>query len=505
MKTKMCKFFILGKCTRGSDCQFAHDHVEMQPLPDLFRTKLCKQLFSVGRCDDAACRYAHQKDELRAAPAPSAVCMSEEFPKPLRDPIDNGVVPQKQQKGAQKPKQKQLHPHQQFHQQQHMMAMPQQWQHELFQTQQLMSYEHMATGFAVQAAAYSVGQAAQAHEAQAAMLRAGAARLQAGIDSQFPQLNEMQMAHLQNFAGNGHGSAYAGRQAARQATPYQNTDTNMETQNGLPLPPYLNSCGHQLVVKNTFLEFSDGPPSSLPGRLRPVMSASGRLNTLCSESDFGDSESGEVMPVGPQMDTKPAQISLGSLHCHPSSNSLRSIASNNSLCSLATLQEDDLLMGSMVMMPNSAAQSVDAASYCSPITRQAASTALSMTDSTKWVVKNTFLDFEPANTPSGRLRSIASAAGRLDALAEEENLNRGLSPRTPEGMVKTGSLSNVFGHGRGFVRQITDKSSGSVHSDVSTQGPHDSSSVSGGESDQNCRETGYRGDKLKNAMSTVPT
>ncbi|CAK0911709.1 unnamed protein product, partial [Prorocentrum cordatum] len=67
-KTKMCKFFILGCCTRGDACQFAHDKEHLANLPDLFRTKLCRSLINTGRCDNEDCRYAHSKEELRVVP-----------------------------------------------------------------------------------------------------------------------------------------------------------------------------------------------------------------------------------------------------------------------------------------------------------------------------------------------------------------------------------------------------------------------------------------------------
>jgi hypothetical protein len=65
-KTKMCKYKLQGTCTKGKACNFAHDEVEMQGLPDLSCTKLCAQFLQVGKCDNPACTYAHSKDELRA-------------------------------------------------------------------------------------------------------------------------------------------------------------------------------------------------------------------------------------------------------------------------------------------------------------------------------------------------------------------------------------------------------------------------------------------------------
>eukprot|EP00929_Paragymnodinium_shiwhaense_P002192 TRINITY_DN1023_c0_g2_i1.p1 TRINITY_DN1023_c0_g2~~TRINITY_DN1023_c0_g2_i1.p1 ORF type:complete len:638 (-),score=141.87 TRINITY_DN1023_c0_g2_i1:199-2112(-) len=64
-RTKMCKFHILGMCTKGDQCHFAHSQDQMEHLPDLFRTKLCKTLINTGSCTEPDCRYAHNKEELR--------------------------------------------------------------------------------------------------------------------------------------------------------------------------------------------------------------------------------------------------------------------------------------------------------------------------------------------------------------------------------------------------------------------------------------------------------
>lgn len=54
--TKMCKFNLLGACTRGKSCIFAHTKAEMKPLPDLYRTKLCKSYMS-GACKEQDCMF----------------------------------------------------------------------------------------------------------------------------------------------------------------------------------------------------------------------------------------------------------------------------------------------------------------------------------------------------------------------------------------------------------------------------------------------------------------
>jgi len=69
-KTKMCKFFILGDCAKGSGCQYAHAKEELECMPDLTCTKLCKKLLQEGCCDDPECKYAHSREELRPTTVP---------------------------------------------------------------------------------------------------------------------------------------------------------------------------------------------------------------------------------------------------------------------------------------------------------------------------------------------------------------------------------------------------------------------------------------------------
>lgn len=66
-KTKLCRFELLGMCTKGPACPFAHDTVELRSLPDLRGSKLCKQFVSTGSCSIPACTYAHSKAELKQA------------------------------------------------------------------------------------------------------------------------------------------------------------------------------------------------------------------------------------------------------------------------------------------------------------------------------------------------------------------------------------------------------------------------------------------------------
>jgi len=65
-KTKMCVFHKKNRCEMGHLCPFAHSQEELQPAPDLAKTKLCYNYFK-GRCADARCKFAHGSEELRAS------------------------------------------------------------------------------------------------------------------------------------------------------------------------------------------------------------------------------------------------------------------------------------------------------------------------------------------------------------------------------------------------------------------------------------------------------
>lgn len=68
-KTEMCKFYPKGKCTRGEECNFAHDPSELKVKPDLLKTRLCRSFIKSGFCRSAAdCKFAHGLHELNAMP-----------------------------------------------------------------------------------------------------------------------------------------------------------------------------------------------------------------------------------------------------------------------------------------------------------------------------------------------------------------------------------------------------------------------------------------------------
>lgn len=52
-------------CTRGKGCTYAHGPEELQPLPNLYKTKMCFELSKNKKCHNPSCQYAHTKSELR--------------------------------------------------------------------------------------------------------------------------------------------------------------------------------------------------------------------------------------------------------------------------------------------------------------------------------------------------------------------------------------------------------------------------------------------------------
>lgn len=82
-KTRMCNYFMMGTCTKGEACTFAHGEHEMQPggnpnagMPMMsasadgstssgFKTRMCK-FFMMGQCQKGeACSYAHGEHEIQ--------------------------------------------------------------------------------------------------------------------------------------------------------------------------------------------------------------------------------------------------------------------------------------------------------------------------------------------------------------------------------------------------------------------------------------------------------
>lgn len=68
-KTKLCRFHETGRCRYADKCPFAHSPEELEELPDLRKTSICKN-WQQGCCTYSAdrCMFAHGKEELRKTP-----------------------------------------------------------------------------------------------------------------------------------------------------------------------------------------------------------------------------------------------------------------------------------------------------------------------------------------------------------------------------------------------------------------------------------------------------
>ena len=49
-QTRLCKFFVMGKCTRGQSCAFAHGQDKLRQQPDFSKTRLCADFMELGSC-----------------------------------------------------------------------------------------------------------------------------------------------------------------------------------------------------------------------------------------------------------------------------------------------------------------------------------------------------------------------------------------------------------------------------------------------------------------------
>lgn len=62
-KTKFCTYYLKGACHYGDECAFAHNCTEIQAMPDLRKTRVCKAFLEEG-CSDPDCTFAHGEEEL---------------------------------------------------------------------------------------------------------------------------------------------------------------------------------------------------------------------------------------------------------------------------------------------------------------------------------------------------------------------------------------------------------------------------------------------------------
>ena len=49
-QTRLCRFFVVGACTRGEACTFAHGQDKLRQQPDFSKTRLCADFMERGSC-----------------------------------------------------------------------------------------------------------------------------------------------------------------------------------------------------------------------------------------------------------------------------------------------------------------------------------------------------------------------------------------------------------------------------------------------------------------------
>eukprot|EP01053_Blabericola_migrator_P007502 Blabericola_migrator_1__7501@NODE_382_length_9143_cov_306_926399_g305_i0_p5_GENE_NODE_382_length_9143_cov_306_926399_g305_i0NODE_382_length_9143_cov_306_926399_g305_i0_p5_ORF_typecomplete_len314_score38_61zfCCCH_3/PF15663_5/4_2e10zf_CCCH_4/PF18345_1/3_8e09zf_CCCH_4/PF18345_1/3_8e03zf_CCCH_4/PF18345_1/2_3e03zfCCCH/PF00642_24/4_1e06zfCCCH/PF00642_24/0_065zfCCCH_4/PF18044_1/8_5e07zfCCCH_4/PF18044_1/2_5e03Torus/PF16131_5/0_01Torus/PF16131_5/0_94zfCCCH_2/PF14608_6/0_00029zfCCCH_2/PF14608_6/86_NODE_38 len=87
-KTRQCRFWLDGRCTRGDECTFAHCGAELREKPNLLKTKICAK-WRQGHCfkPQAECSYAHGLEDLRVLPSaqlsPGGASRAASFGSPL--------------------------------------------------------------------------------------------------------------------------------------------------------------------------------------------------------------------------------------------------------------------------------------------------------------------------------------------------------------------------------------------------------------------------------------
>mmetsp|Transcript_16255 Transcript_16255/g.35565 ORF Transcript_16255/g.35565 Transcript_16255/m.35565 type:complete len:316 (-) Transcript_16255:234-1181(-) len=84
-KTKLCSFHLVGRCTRGPRCTFAHEQQSLVTLPDLRYTRHCRPFFMNGFCKKGqACTFLHVREESPSAS--SSFCATDPSGVPPVDP-----------------------------------------------------------------------------------------------------------------------------------------------------------------------------------------------------------------------------------------------------------------------------------------------------------------------------------------------------------------------------------------------------------------------------------
>lgn len=359
-RTKMCKFFILGCCSRGEQCHFAHDKGELQALPDLHRTKLCKTLINTGNCDNPSCKYAHSSEELRVVEGFAAAGISDD------DDDAENMAPwgmASSSSNNQASLQRQLA----------MSWGESPWPDTLHQQVDLDRAR-------AQAAMLQMGQAAQAHAAEAMRLQAMAACL-----SDKAACLQAQAPGAASFCGFSAGPVL--KSGAQVNFPAYGQPWSA----GLALPFRASDSGRGGGRGNGGRTGGSGGRNGGKGR-------GGR--------DRPGLQSPLQAPVpAPSAPRDAISHNFEPVQLPPPSFKQRAPGNSDMGRTEGSNEPSYVTSGSAQKLPVPGDSAIN------------------------WKVKNTFLDFEGANTPlASRLRSICSAGGRLDLMAREEDS----CPSSPE-------------------------------------------------------------------------
>jgi len=502
-RTKMCKFHILGVCAKGDGCRFAHTKEELQGLPDLARTKLCKSLINTGQCENLQCTYAHTKEELRQPPVPDAAPKKQKQHQNQRlqqlhhmqiqqqlhqqqpqqqlqhqQPQLQQLQQQLQQQQPQQQHQQQQQPQQQALQhQQHLLQHQQlQQQHQQLQQlqQQLLQQQQQAgqqmrmgpqvpssgTGPSADsqeqylALVQQMGQAAQAHAAEAARLQAMATQMQAGAPIQSLVGNNM-IPFL--MPGNGmlgqDGSTFVIQNLGQMGVPQMNAAAEggpaAYTATGEVPAPWAGAAEDSgpTIVTQSFPEVTSPSPESPnrpttglaatmsrvlgnePVQIRTETLRSLSNNSLCRMAQEAEAEEEEQLrqlqlqadgtseQAGPWKDNlaggwDPSHEEYGNDFDTEFHQGFQAAQGGNSLTSVSEKRSQDTPLdlpgGGRAQMVEQTPLLGTSAAGGDPLAAAAAGVI---------TVKNTFLDFDGPSTGVG-LRSVRTAGGRLDLLGQ---------------------------------------------------------------------------------------
>jgi len=132
-KTKLCKFFPLGRCRRGQACSFAHGAHQLRAKPDLFKTQMCLDLLATGVCDFGEnCKYAHGEAELRGAVSAAQIHVPPP-PQSQQYYLQHQFQQQQPLQQPQHPRMQQQQQQQRLQQMQHVPQAPMQQMHQVQQ------------------------------------------------------------------------------------------------------------------------------------------------------------------------------------------------------------------------------------------------------------------------------------------------------------------------------------------------------------------------------------